>query len=308
MLRLFTYLYSFTYKKGTTVSLSYLLSFLRFVIRIISNTLLPLYFIITSSSKKYRIVNNGSLTEHRERILVSFTSFPKRINKVWLVVESLLRQSYKPDLVILWLSKEQFESLNVLPARLLNLQKRGLMLKIKEGDMRSHKKYYYAFREYPNDVIITVDDDIIYSPDLIKYLVETYRKNPNCVCANHVRRVEIENEYTSWSIVDKSGVDEKNMQIGVGGVLYPPYSKGFLDSNTINYSLAKNVAPLADDLWLYAMCRLKGTCICRTDFKGLFLPIMINGNETLTSQNVLQNQNEVQLAKINNCFKIFNVK
>ena len=235
MLRLFTCLYSFTYKKGTTVSLSYLLSFLRFVIRIISNTLLPLYFIITSSSKKYRIVNNGSLTEHRERILVSFTSFPKRINKVWLVVESLLRQSYKPDLVILWLSKEQFESLNVLPARLLNLQKRGLMLKIKEGDMRSHKKYYYAFREYPNDVIITVDDDIIYSPDLIKYLVETYRKNPNCVCANHVRRVEIENEYTSWSIVDKSGVDEKNMQIGVGGGLYPPYSNGFLDYNTINY-------------------------------------------------------------------------
>ena len=165
MLRLFTCLYSFTYKKGTTVSLSYLLSFLRFVIRIISNTLLPLYFIITSSSKKYRIVNNGSLTEHRERILVSFTSFPKRINKVWLVVESLLRQSYKPDLVILWLSKEQFESLNVLPARLLNLQKRGLMLKIKEGDMRSHKKYYYALREYPNYVIITVDDDIIYSPD-----------------------------------------------------------------------------------------------------------------------------------------------
>lgn len=41
-----------------------------------------------------------------------------------------------------------------------------------DEDIRSHKKYWYAISEYPGMSIITVDDDIIYSSDTIKDLVE----------------------------------------------------------------------------------------------------------------------------------------
>ena len=120
-------------------------SFYRFFIRVSANLVLPLYFLLTRRNKKYvlkeSIKKNG-------RYIVSFTSFPARINNVWLVVESILRQTQKPDMIILWLSKKQFSSLDVLPKSLLNLQKRGLTIKLKDEDFRSHKKYYYFLKEY----------------------------------------------------------------------------------------------------------------------------------------------------------------
>ena len=61
-------------------------------------------------------------------------------------------------MVILWLSKEQFPDRSFIPNSLLSLEKRGLIIELCEGDLRSHKKYYYALRQYPNDIIITIDD------------------------------------------------------------------------------------------------------------------------------------------------------
>ena len=43
----------------------------------------------------------------------------------------------------------------------LDQQKRGLTIRFCE-DLKAHKKYYYAFKEYPDDIVITVDDDVIY--------------------------------------------------------------------------------------------------------------------------------------------------
>ena len=29
-------------------------------------------------------------------------------------------------------------------------------------DLKPHKKYFFAFKEYPNDLVITIDDDVLY--------------------------------------------------------------------------------------------------------------------------------------------------
>ena len=66
----------------------------------------------------------------KQRVIVSFTSYPKRIGDVWLVVETLLRQSMKPDAVILWLAESQFPGrLDDLPKRLVAQQERGLTIR-----------------------------------------------------------------------------------------------------------------------------------------------------------------------------------
>jgi len=45
----------------------------------------------------------GDGTDRQSRIIVSLTTYPARINSVWITVSSLLQQTMKPYKVILWL-------------------------------------------------------------------------------------------------------------------------------------------------------------------------------------------------------------
>ena len=55
---------------------------------------------------KHPIRRNGiNQVKRKENIIVSLTSYPKRIGTVWLTIETLLRQSVKPDEIILWLAQ-----------------------------------------------------------------------------------------------------------------------------------------------------------------------------------------------------------
>lgn len=76
---------------------------------------------------------------------MSLTSYPKRINVVWITIETLLQQTVKPDEVILWLADSQFKEIEELPEELKVLQKRGLIIRFCD-DLKSHKKYFYTMR------------------------------------------------------------------------------------------------------------------------------------------------------------------
>lgn len=51
------------------------------------------------------------------------TTIPSRIDKVWIPIECMMRQSCKPDKILLWLGKDEFRKVE-LPDRLKGLQKR----------------------------------------------------------------------------------------------------------------------------------------------------------------------------------------
>lgn len=72
-------------------------------------------------------------TTQGERMVVSLTTFPLRIGKVHLTIQSILRQSRPADRILLWLSKEEFPEEAQLPANLLRLKEKGL-------DIRSFKR------------------------------------------------------------------------------------------------------------------------------------------------------------------------
>lgn len=79
-----------------------------------------------------------TVKKREQKIIVSLTSFPKRIDTLWITIETLLRQSMKPDEIILWLAEEQFNGIDSLPKALLEQQKRGLTIRFCD-DLRSHK-------------------------------------------------------------------------------------------------------------------------------------------------------------------------
>lgn len=130
-------------------------SAIRFGLRRLANGLLP---------ATYRRRPGPSLTG-TVPVVVSMTSFPARIQKVWIVVETMLRQRQSPEKIVLWLSRDQFPGgHSQLPERLLAQQERGLDIRFVDGDIRSHKKYYYAFAEFPDRHILTDHNGHLYSP------------------------------------------------------------------------------------------------------------------------------------------------
>lgn len=235
---------------------------------------------------------------HCKNLIVSLTTFPTRINDVWMTIECLLRQTYMPEKIILWLSKEQFSSKKDLPESLLKLENDVFEMRFVNGDIRSHKKYVYAFNEFPTKLIVTIDDDIIYSPNLIENLVKANRQYPNDVLCCYARIIKWNKSkclepYNNWPVT--SNIDCTELFFGSGGgTLFQP-SKLYKD--VLNVELSKELTPLADDIWLNAMCRLSKLKI-RLITRSLYLFMDKNEGESLSKQNVGKQMNDIQLQNI----------
>ena len=227
---------------------------------------------------KRTIHKMGVTTKKREqKIIVSLTSFPKRIDTLWITIETLLRQTMKPDEIILWLAEEQFDGMDSLPTKLLEQQKRGLSIRFCD-DLRSHKKYYYTMQEYPDDIVILMDDDMFYPYDTIEKLWKLHLKYPKDICCitTQVMEPSFDSMPSEWR---NPGISEKvehskKVQIFTGsGSLFVP---GVLAKETFDKQLIKELCPYADDLWLTFMAYRKGTHITSLD-KWRAFPISIYG-------------------------------
>lgn len=297
MVDFFDKIYSSLVNKNPFLDKIRFYSTLRFAIRLTANIILPVYFIMTRYNSRYKL----HTTERTgKRLIVSLTSFPARINRLWLVIESILRQDEKPDTIILWLSKEQFSTLEALPNSLLRLRERGLKIELRDGDLRSHKKYYYALQEYPDDIIITIDDDVFYHSCLLHYLRKCSTKFPNSVCCTNSKYIAFDKDsillpYAQW----KHDVNPEQpnfciFPVGIGGVLYPPK---VLDSKCINQDVFMECCPKADDVWLNVMTKLAGHMAVQTKYSSSFLPVMNRNNVKLTSTN-LHGGNDIQINAV----------
>lgn len=273
-------------------------SALRFITRWTANIVLPIEYYCTRHNAAYRL--SGSKRE--ERIIVSLTTFPKRIHHVHLAIESILRGAVKPDKIILWLSREQFDGYDSLPASLRALEERGLEIRLMEGDIRSYKKFAYAIAEYKNDLLVTADDDIYYRTDWLKELVEAHYLHPEDVIVNYTFDIRYDANgkrlaYPEWGNNVREG---EHLFFGSGGgVLFP---QGTLDAEAANMSLALRLCPKADDIWLNAMVRRSGRTIRRTHYYSTILPVMIIGDERLANTNV-ESGNDEQLDAIETYYK-----
>jgi len=124
----------------------------------------------------YESQENGTSNEMicNSEILVSLTSHGSRINEVHLAIESIMRQTIMPNRIVLWLGK-QFETQDV-PILLQRQQKRGLEINYFE-DIGPHTKLIPSLMKYPDSVIITIDDDMIYPSNFIEGLVKSYKSD-----------------------------------------------------------------------------------------------------------------------------------
>lgn len=196
--------------------------------------------------------------DKQSEIVVSLTSFPNRIDTVWMTVATLLRQSKKPYKVILWLSEEQFEG-KTLPHRLLKLQEYGLEIRWCD-DIKPHKKYFYCMQEYTNKCIVIADDDIFYPENHLQLLWENYKNHSDCIIANKTHHIEYSvdgkyKKYNEWKNCIINNPSHLLVPIGCNGVLYPPL---LLNEMLFDKEYIINKVLYTDDLWLKVCAVISG--------------------------------------------------
>lgn len=184
-------------------------------------------------------------------VIVSLTTYEPRLYEVYLAVESIMQQTVKANRIILWLS----DSLRNVPLpNTLQLQmKRGLEIRFCK-DIRSYKKLIPALYAYPDDAIITIDDDALYQIDVIEKLVSNYLSDPRYIYFNRGRRINFQNgkltPYLSWKKCIDTDVSALNFPTGVGGILYPPHT---FNTEVFKESAFMTICPYSDDIWFKSM-------------------------------------------------------
>ncbi len=139
--------------------------------------------------KKNRLRRAGThvlrVVKHRRpRIIVSMTSYPARINTVHLAIRSLLAQKVLPDKIVLWLCKSDFPNREAdLPQSLRDVLWHDVEVRWVDDDLKPHKKYFWALQEFPDDYVITTDDDLLYRNTMIGDLLAAHEAHPHAVAA-----------------------------------------------------------------------------------------------------------------------------
>jgi hypothetical protein len=221
---------------------------------------------------------NGVIESSLEgtELIVSLTTHGRRLYEVYLAIESIMQGSVKPNRIVLWLSNDlQGEQ---LPLTLLNQTKRGLVVKYSE-DFGPYTKLVPALTEYPDSIIVTIDDDILYPYDTLELLFSAYQKHPHCICANRIMDIKLDNHGNPTSLPlwkeleDKERISKYNFFEGVGGVLYPPHC---FDSEVLNQSVFSSICPTADDVWFNCMALLSKTSVVHANHHYSRFPLLIN--------------------------------
>lgn len=194
-------------------------------------------------------------------IIVSLTTYEPRLYEVYLAIESIMQQTVKANRIILWLSDSLKNE--PLPATLQLQIKRGLEVRYCK-DIRSYKKMIPSLKSFPNDAIITIDDDLVYHIDVIEKLIHNYIKDPQYIYFNRGCRMSFQQQgmlssYLDWKECTDLDVSVLNFPTGGAGALYPPH---IFNNEVFNESVFMDICPYGDDIWFKAMA-LYNDKLCR---------------------------------------------
>lgn len=204
-------------------------------------------------------------------VIVSLTSFPAAIPYAAGAVRSILAGSVLPDKLILYLTASQFPDGKV-PKELEQLADRNPVFEVRfyNSDIRSYTKLIPALADFPEAVVVTVDDDIRYHRNMLRDLLRRHAQIPDVIWAHRAKRVKIGAPYRRWTkyrwydfVFKRLHAGFGNMQTGVAGVLYPPHS---LKAEMLDPGIFTEVAPTTDDVWFWAAAVANGTRIVPVPF------------------------------------------
>ncbi len=189
-------------------------------------------------------------------LVVSLTSYPPRFEALALTIKALMRQTLKPDALVLWIDRE---SVRTLPSSVRTLERHGLSI-LPCDDVGPFSKIVHTLEAYPEATAVTADDDCYYPPRWLEGLVAASAGAPGRIVCYSARRMLSDGSgglapYGEWPL-HRGGESDMLLPRGTAGVLYPP---GSLHPDVMDLDAYRRFSPRADDLWLKWMSARAGT-------------------------------------------------
>jgi len=229
--------------------------------------------------------------------IVSLTSYGKRLQTTApIAIASILHGNILPSRIILWVSEEGWEQ----NKNLQSLQKKGLEIRHCE-DLRSYKKLIPALQEFPDDYIITADDDLLYPNNWLAQMIECHKANPGKIICHRAHGIKVDSElnllpYNNWDKCDEPQEQERIFPTGGAGTLYPPHC---LHKDVLNKDLFMKLALNADDVWFWAMALINGSqyIVIKNGYSNSIIDIGMQDN-ALQNCNVAEGENDRQIKAV----------
>lgn len=250
-------------------------------------------------------------TSRERQVVISLTSYGRRAKEIVdTTIKSLLKQSYKPDRIILWLDEDNWNLKN-LPSRLKKLMEYGVEIRFCK-DLKSYKKLIPTLPLVSdNDYIITVDDDQYYPTDFVKVLVDAMDNDSTSIYGIAVRKLLFDKNnklrpYNEWKLCTEKIEGETYLATGCCGIIY---TKSMFHTDIDNESLYMELAPKADDLWFFFMALLNGVRCVPVKLHQVIIDIdffyqKFHSNSSLRDSNLGESLNDVQFRNIMNHYHI----
>lgn len=232
-------------------------------------------------------------------VIISLTTHGKRLSKVYLTLESIVR-GYRTAPIVLWLDEPDFNS--DYPDTLKRLIKRGVQVKCSDGRYGPHTKYWGQFREVAGTGkwVATIDDDMIYPEWFLQNLEFIGELRSDVVIAYRAHRIELRDDammpYAKWSAADTCQASFLHFATGVSGVLYPP---NFIQYVVDQGDVFMQLTPRADDVWLHACALRSGHPIRQVYAQPRHFAVIPSTQVgALVVGNTLMGGNDEQIAKV----------
>ena len=233
-------------------------------------------------------------------LILSVTSFPGRVPTLNQVIDSILMNTYLPDLIALNLYINDFPNKeDDLPEKLKSfLDEEIFEINWCNKDLKSYSKLLPTLEKYGfNNDIITIDDDVIYPINFISTFIKT--KSKNTILCYRARKMRIRQR--KFSPYNKSNLIFYNLSLkpdfsflftAVGGIFYPAKS---LKHNVLNYQLISDFFYHQDDIWFWINAISNGNKVkvigldnkpmTKKDYKKNFITIKSTQSVSLWSYN-----------------------
>lgn len=234
-------------------------------------------------------------------VVVSLTSYPKRFNTIGLCLKSLILQRYKPDKIILYLGNDTTEG--DIPLNIKRFEKYGVEFRIDhQHNYKSHKKYFYAMQEFPEAIIVTADDDLIYPGNWLDSMMKQHVKTPDYIVSRRVHLIRAIDgtilPYDMWISQCRTIKKPAFELLGTSGSgkLYPPHS---LCQETFNSYNFMRLCSGADDIWIKCMEVLsQKKNIWVKNWKVDLISTLKDNSGSLENENVGQQKNDFFLEQV----------
>lgn len=240
-------------------------------------------------------------------VYVSVTSIFSNQSLLYRTLVSITKQSRKPTAIYVYLSEEGylldkgFEGRKITDKGLEQLIQNNKLIEVRwVKNIGSYRKLVPLLRDKWNEdcIIITIDDDTIYTEDLIENLVNDYNEH-GCMIGYR----GFTPKFKAFEDFDYKRKDKAvkrslyNFLTGKGGILYVPSFFHGTGDLVLNESIFMETCDKGDDIWFYIL-RVKNGVECvignrqwmvkDLPNKGLFKAFNSNDNNTIMFRNTME--------------------